>query len=302
VTAVTEDVDELVTHRQVLAGDVRLHVAEAGEGPVVLLLHGFPDFWYSWRRQIPALVAAGYRVMAPDMRGYAGSESPEGVDAYRMSRLVADVVGLVEASGEERVTLVGHDWGGAVAWATATRRPDVLERLVILNCPHLETLARGLRHPRQAPRSLYFLYFQLPGLPERSLRALNARGLRMTLRGAALRRDSFSDEDLRRYVQALTRPGGLRGPINYYRAAARSTVRQSRGTDEDRPRRIDLPVLVLWGEQDVALRPELAEPPPSAVSDARVVRLPDAGHWVHLDAAEAVNAELLAFLGERAGS
>lgn len=292
--------DDLVTHRRLVVGELRMHVAEAGEGPLVVLLHGFPDFWYSWRRQIPALVEAGYRVLVPDLRGYADTEAPRGVAAYDVAHLVTDVAGLVAAVGEERATLVGHDWGGMVGWVAAGARPDLFERLAVCNIPHPTAFQRGLRTIGQLRRSWYVFAFQLPGFPELALGAGDGALLRRVLRAGARRSDSFTDEDLDRYVEALVGHGSLSGPVNYYRAAGRRAGRRAvrrlaRGAG-DEVVTIEQPVLVLWGEHDVALSSALAEPPPQLVSDARVVRFPEAGHWVHLDEAEAVNAELLRFL------
>jgi epoxide hydrolase 4 len=291
-------VDDLVTHRHLVVGGLRMHVAEAGEGPLVVLLHGFPDFWFSWRRQIPALVEAGYRIVAPDLRGYADTEAPRGVAPYAVEHLVADVVGLVGAVGERRATLVGHDWGGIVAWAAAGAHPELVDRLAVCNIPHPACFERGLRTGSQLLRSWYTLAFQLPGLPELALRSGDGRLLRMVLRAGARRPDSFTEEDLDRYVEALVGRGDLGGPVGYYRAAGRRALRRLGGTgaDADADVRVEQPVLVLWGEHDVALSSRLAEPPADLVPHARVVRFPEAGHWVHLDEAEAVNAELLRFL------
>jgi epoxide hydrolase 4 len=281
-----------------MVGELRMHVVEAGDGPLVVLLHGFPDFWYSWRRQIPALVAAGYRVVAPDLRGYAGTEAPRAVDAYRLERLVADVAGLIDAMGEERAALVGHDWGGLVGWAMAETHPELVERLAVCNLPHPTSFARGLLTTAQLLRSWYAYTFMLPGLPELALGANDAALLRRVLRSGAQRPDSFTDGDLDRYVEALTVQGDLTGPVNYYRALGWRVVRRAGrlgpglGADP-----VTQPVLVLWGDRDAALAPALADPPAELVPDARVIHFADAGHWVHLDAADEVNAELLSFLG-----
>ena len=285
--------DELVTHRQMIVGGLRMHVAEAGQGPPVVLLHGFPDFWYSWRRQIPALVDAGYRVLAPDLRGYADTESPRGVRAYRMERLVADVAGLLRATGQPAL-LVGHDWGGAIAWETAAAHPELVARLAVCNMPHSRRFQQGLRTRRQLQRSWYIGFFQLPVIPELLLRAGRGYALRRVLREHATRSDAFTGADLDRYVEALIGRGDLTGPVNYYRAAVRAALRGG-AVFGPAGGRVAQPVLVLWGERDLALGAELAEPPGDLVPDARVVRYPEAGHWVHLDEHEAVTAELVRF-------
>jgi epoxide hydrolase 4 len=280
-------------HRVADAGEVRLHYVEAGTGPLVLLLHGFPEFWYSWRHQIPALAAAGFRVVAPDLRGCNRSEKPPGVAAYRMERLVGDVAGLIAACGAQRASLVGHDWGGAVAWAVAARRPEAVERLAVLNAPHPSRfLAVARRRPRQLARSWYMAFFQLPWLPERVTRARGYAGLRRSLARAA-NPGTFTTDDLDRYVEAFRQPGAVSGGINYYRAMGRS-LRPARSAAARRSR-VQAPVLVIWGERDRFLLPELADPGRHA-PNARVVRLPDAGHFVHQDAPEAVNHLLVDYL------
>ena len=290
-------------HRYADLGDLRLHFVEAGEGPLVVLLHGFPEFWYSWRYQLPALAAAGYRVVAPDMRGCNLSDKPAGVDAYRLSALTGDVARLIAACGAERATVIGHDWGANVAWAFAARYPEVLDRLVIMNAPHPLRIAEGWRTWRQLRKSWYVFAFQLPWLPEFLLRRFDYRALRTVFHRDPLRSGSFSEEDIDRYIEAIAQPRALTAAINYYRAALRrnpcAMLRQRQGLS----RRIDAPTLVLWGEHDRYLGSELADPPAALVRHCRVVRFPDASHWVQIDAHERVNEELLAFLAEgRAGA
>lgn len=300
--------DDLVTHLDLEVGEgIRLHAVTAGpaEGPLVVLLHGFPDFWYSWRHQIPALAAAGHRVVAPDLRGYNHSSRPSGVAAYRMSRLAGDVSGLIAACGAERASVVGHDWGGAVAYATASRRPDLVERLVLCNCPHPASFARALGTPAQLLRSSYMLFFQLPFVPEVVLSARGRAALRWALRSAAAGPDTFTEADLDRYAEAFAEPGAFTGPLNLYRAMGRSMVRRrrpGRGADTTSEGagatagEVRAPTLVLWGERDPVLGADLAEPPSRLVPDSRVVRIPEASHWVHADAPDRVNELLLDFL------
>jgi epoxide hydrolase 4 len=203
-------------HRHVDVGEVTLHVVEAGTGPLVVLLHGFPEFWYSWRHQIPALAAAGLRVVAPDLRGCNLSDKPRGQAAYRVRELAADVAGLIAACGEEQAAVVGHDWGGAVAWALAIRHPERVERLVIVNSPHPLRFLAAVRQPAQLARSWYMLLFQLPWLPEALLRAGGFKALRRTLRrwgGGHL-----TGEDLDRYVH------DLRGLVQPHLDAGRTVI------------------------------------------------------------------------------
>jgi pimeloyl-ACP methyl ester carboxylesterase len=281
-----------VAHRYADLAGVRLHYVEAGEGPLVVLLHGFPEFWFSWRFQIPALAAVGFRVVAPDMRGYNLSDKPKGVESYALETLARDVERLIRTLGEERAVVVGHDWGGIVAWAVAILHPERVERLVILNVPHPERFARGLRTPRQLLKSSYAFFFQLPWLPERVLRAGDFALVRSVFRNDPVRPGTFGRDDIDRYVEALSRPGALTAAINYYRALARRATSLARALR----RRVRAPVMVIWGQRDLFLVPELARPDPALVPDARVERLPDASHWVQQDRPEKVNALLLEFL------
>ncbi|XYI03850.1 alpha/beta fold hydrolase [Sorangium sp. So ce1128] len=283
-----------LSHRFTERGGVRLHYVEAGEGPLVVLLHGFPELWYSWRHQIPALVEAGYRVIAPDMRGYNLSDKPAGVAAYAIDELTADVAALIQqAAGAERAAaVVGHDWGAGVAWAFAMRYPALLERLAILNGPHPARLLAGFRTARQLRKSWYMFFFQLPKLPELLAQRNDYALFRASVQEDPRRPGAVTDEDLARYLEAWSRPGALTATINYYRALFRpSSLR-----DVGKPPRIDTPVLVIWGEHDRYLGAELATPDPELVPNARVARIPDASHFVHYDRPERVNQLLLEFL------
>jgi len=262
-----------------------------------VLLHGFPEFWYGWRHQIPALVVAGFRVLAPDMRGYNLSEKPPGVAAYAMAHLVADVVALIRHAGAERATVVGHDWGGMVAWGVARHAPEVLERLAVLNAPHPAAFLRLLRTPDQARRSSYMGFFQLPGLAERVLQAGNFALFERIFRNDPTRPGAFTDTDIARYKAALGQPGALTGGLNYYRAAARGGAR--RAGREIPP---SLPTLLIWGEQDRHLGVPLAEESQREVPHLQLARLPQASHWVQHDAPEEVNRLLLEFLTHNGGT
>lgn len=270
-------------------GDVRLHYVEAGDGPLVVLLHGFPEFWFAWRRQIPALAEAGFRVVAPDMRGYNLSSRPSDVAAYGTDLLAADIRDLIRELAEDRAFLVGHDWGAAAAWATAANHPEVVERLAILNAPHPRRMLQGLRRPRQLARSWYMFFFQLPRLPERLARAGGWSGLRRAFDDA--RPGAFTQQDLAHYVEAWSQPGALTAMLNYYRAA----FRQARRAGE-RSGTVQAPTLVIWGERDPHVGAELAEPDPADVPNLEgVVRLPDASHWVQHDEPERVGQLLIEF-------
>jgi epoxide hydrolase 4 len=272
-------------------GEARLHYVEAGDGPLVVLLHGFPESWFSWRFQIPALADAGFRVVAPDMRGYNLSSRPPQVAAYDLDRLATDVRDLIRERGAERALIAGHDWGAAVAWATAMNHPELVERLAILNAPHPRRMLQGLRRPRQLARSWYMFAFQLPWLPERAARARRWWGWRQLFEREA-RPGGYTAEDIERYIEAWSQPGAATGMLNYYRAA----FRQTPGRAEARIRPVDAPTLVIWGERDSHLGAELAEPDRADVPNLeRVVRLPDASHWVHRDEAARVSELLVEF-------
>jgi epoxide hydrolase 4 len=275
-----------------VGGGVRLHYVEAGEGPLVVLLHGFPEFWYSWRHQITPLAQAGFHVVAPDMRGYNLSDKPQGWRAYDTSLLADDIAGLIRSFGEQSAYVVGHDWGAAVAYAVAMNHPEVVRRLAILNVPHPTRMLEGFRTLKQLRKSWYMFFFQIPWLPEYMARrdefAFGKRSLRADSKKA------FSDEDLERYVEAWSQPGALTGAINYYRAA----LRRSPGKALAQMKPIEAQTLVIWGMLDRHLGSELAEPAPEWVPNVRVERIPDATHWVQHDAPERVNELLVEFFGD----
>jgi epoxide hydrolase 4 len=279
-------------------GEVRLHYVQEGpaDGPLVVLLHGFPEFWYAWRRQLPALARAGYRVVAPDMRGYNLSDKPGSWRSYDAEHLAGDVAGLIgqlqAEQGAPRAHVVGHDWGAAVAYYTAMLRPESVERLAILNVPHPARMLAGFRTLKQLRKSWYMFFFQIPGLPERLLARGDYSFAKRSLRAHAPR-DTFTGEDLERYVEAWSQPGALTGMIDYYRAAIRRSPRNALAS----LRPISAPTLVIWGERDAYLGAELAEPEPKWVPDARVELIPEASHWVQHEAPDRVNELLIEFLG-----
>jgi pimeloyl-ACP methyl ester carboxylesterase len=270
--------------------EVRLHYVEAGEGPPVVLLHGFPDFWYSWRFQIPAFAGAGFRVIAPDMRGYNLSSRPSDVSAYATSKLATDVRDLIAERGASRAFLAGHDWGAAVAWVVAMRHPEAVERLAILNVPHPRRMLEALRRPsRQLLRSWYMFFFQLPWLSEQAVSAGDFFMLRYSFEHDA-RPGAFTPADLDRYREAWSQPGAVTAMLNYYRA----TMRRPPSGGAFTP--VHAPTLVIWGERDRALGSELADPAPADVPGLeRVVRLPEASHWVQHDDPDRVSKLLVDF-------
>ena len=284
------------------ANGIGFHALADGpaDGPLVLCLHGFPELGRSWRHQLPALASAGYRAVAPDLRGYGETELRGPFD---LPTLVGDVAGLVAVLGRERAVVMGHDWGGAVAWSVAARRPSVVERLVVLNCPPPQILARAMvRSPAQLRRSWYVLFFQLPWLPERRMAANAAEVVARALVGGSHRREAWTREEVNAYRAAFARPGRAKAAIDWYRAGFRRSVRPRRGRA---CATVAAPTLVLWGVEDRFLGRELVtlERLRDAFSEGNVpsvVLIEDAGHFVQNEAPERVNDELLRWLGPAA--
>ncbi|MBA1154898.1 alpha/beta fold hydrolase [Microvirga mediterraneensis] len=269
---------------------VTLHAVEAGreDGPLVILLHGFPEFWWGWRYQIGPLAEAGFRVLVPDQRGYSLSDKPEGRRAYDLDRLAKDVVGLADALGREKFSVVGHDWGGLVAWWTASRYPDRVDRLVVLNAPHPAVAGSYMRsHPSQMLRSLYVGFFQIPFLPEAMLSANGYRSLKDALRRTS-RPGTFSAEDLAQYEKAWARPGAVTTMLNWYRALPFKP-------DMKDPT-VPAPTLVIWGTRDRFLERGLAEASLALCRYGDVRWIETATHWVQHEEPEAVNAAMVGFL------
>jgi len=270
-------------------GDQRLHYVEAGDGPLIVLLHGFPEFWYGWRLQIQPLAAAGFRVVAPDTRGYNRSSRPDGVAAYDIGKLADDIHGLIHERGARSAHLVGHDWGGSIAWAVAMNHPEVVDRLAILNAAHPRKLSQGLHHPGQLRKSWYFFFFDLPDVPEAVVHANDWHFFRHFLHDA---RPAYTSSEMDQYIDAWSQPGAATAMINYYR----SSVRTSPKAAEAQIRPISAPTMVIWGQKDRFLGPELAEPEHDDVPNLeRVERLEGASHWVHHDEHERVTQLLTEF-------
>jgi len=274
-------------------GGVGLHVVLAGEGPAVVLLHGFPEDARTWRRQIGPLVRAGFAAWAVDLRGYGGSDRPAGREAYRLRHLVGDVAAVVRATGRARAHVVGHDWGGIIAWTFAGARPELLDRLVILNAPHVGVYLEKLWRTSQWLRSWYVGFFQLPILPERVMRVGNFRVLRRAFDRLAGRAGVYGAEEIEEYVRAMAAPGALTAAINYYRAnVGREAMELARGA------RTGAETLVIWGERDPALVVELLDGLARVAPRVRVHRIADAGHWVQNEAAGEVARVMGEFLRE----
>jgi pimeloyl-ACP methyl ester carboxylesterase len=272
----------------VVANGVRLHFVAAGSGPLAIVLHGFPEFWYSWRYQLPEL-AAIRRVVALDMRGYNLSDKP--ARGYDLATLTNDVRAVIEALGERQADVIGHDWGGLVAWTFAMRQPDYLRRLVVLNAPHPATLTREWRHPGQFRRSAYVGFFQLRGIAEDAIARDDFSYLWRTFRAADPGSAWLSHDDIQHFVDALARPGALTAALSYYRQLLRNGA-----TALSPARVITAPVLLLWGELDPYLGPWMADNLEPWAPAILVRRFATAGHWLNQQMPEQVNAELRAFL------
>jgi epoxide hydrolase 4 len=279
-------------HTTIHTNGVNLHVVQAGpeDGRLVILLHGFPEFWYGWRKQIDYLASKGYRVWAPDQRGYNLSDKPEGIEAYNQPVLADDVAGLIAASGRAKVYLVGHDWGAAVAWWTAMKHADKLEKLVILNVPHPIVSANTIgKDWKQTRKSWYIFFFQLPWLPEALSRANNWKATVDSVK-RAMRPNTFSDADWAEYRKAWSQPGAFTTMLNYYRAAARLRPNLPPG------RIIHIPTRIIWGAQDVALIREGAQMSLEFTTNGEVIYLEEAGHFVQHEEPDRVNQLIEEFL------
>ncbi|HEX2486175.1 MAG TPA: alpha/beta hydrolase [Myxococcota bacterium] len=288
-----------LAQRFVHANGLRFHVSTCepdgarADAPLALLLHGFPECAFSWRHQLPLLARLGWRAWAPDLRGYGETDRPPRVQDYAIEALLGDVAGLIDASGARDVLLVGHDWGGIIAWYFAMRRPRPLARLCVMNLPHPACMERALRRGPQLLRSWYALFFQLPWLPERLLAAGDYRAIRGAFRDMAVDESRFPDAVLDVYRDQAARPGALTAMLHYYRALLRGGSRRQRALGYPM---IEIPTLLLWGEEDQALGIETTYGTERHVANLTLRYLPGVSHWVQQEAPEAVNAMLEAWL------
>ncbi len=288
-------VSSQITHQQVQTNGITLHTVQAGpdDGPLVILLHGFPEFWYGWRHQIDFLVNAGYYVIVPDQRGYNLSDKPSGVAAYNLDELAADVIGLIDDAKRERASLIGHDWGAAVAWWAASKYADRLDKLVILNVPHPIVMQRTLqRSLAQLRKSWYMFFFQIPRLPEALYSRNNWRSVTRAIQSSA-RPGTFIDEDMAQYCQAWSQPGAMTAMINWYRAMFQARPKSLMDV------RIHVPTLMIWGAQDQFLGREMAQPSIDLCDEGRLEFIETATHWIQHEEPERVNQLIGAFLAER---
>lgn len=283
------------THDSIATNRVKLHYVTQGDGELMLFLHGFPEFWYSWRHQIPEF-AKDHKVVALDLRGYNESEKPVDRAAYRMTELVEDVAGVIRGLGYDRCVLVGHDWGGAIAWNFAYAHPELLDQLVVLNLPHPAKFLSGLRMPQQLLKSWYVFFFQLPWLPEWLLSLNGHQAIATAMKAMALNRDIFTAADLEAYRKAAAKPGALTAMLNYYRNAFSGLVGQ-RVWDK-----LQVPTLLIWGEQDLALSKSLTYGTDTYVENLRLEYIANCSHWVQQEKPELVNQLIRDFVatGQRA--
>ena len=277
---------------EVTVNGVKLHVVQAGprSGKPVLLLHGWPEFWYGWRHQIEHLADLGYRVTAPDQRGYNTSDKPSAVTAYSLNILQEDVLALINHLGHRRIHLVGHDWGGSVAWYFASNYPERLRSLTIMNAPHHAEFLKSVGgNPRQALRVWHLLAFQLPVLPEQLLKRSNYQSLTRRLRKSMLA-GSLTDADAVKYLEAWSQPGAMKASLKWYKAMLRSPPAKTRH------RKIKIPTQIIWGNNDNILPPNIAQDAlrQCPLGELKVVR--DAGHFPHADQPAIVNQHLERFL------
>jgi pimeloyl-ACP methyl ester carboxylesterase len=286
-----------INHGFASVNGIRLHYAESGAGELVIFLHGFPEFWYSWRHQLQAL-APHFHVVAPDLRGYNLSDKPANVEDYRLDVLVDDVIGLIDHFGARQAAIVGHDWGGGLSWAVAQKHPDRVSKLAVMQVPPAAAWRTNMRL-RQLLRSWYMFFFQLPRVPEWLISRNQFAGLDQVFKERVARRDTFSDADIAAYKEALQRPGALTAAVNYYRAnvfrVMRGGQRPEAASRQDN--RIRVPTLFIFGEQDFAILPQTVKDVGNFIdAPYRELRIPDSSHWVQNEAAEEVNTALLAFL------
>ncbi|MBC1219362.1 alpha/beta hydrolase [Nostoc sp. UCD121] len=276
-------------HEYITTNGVKLHYVTQGEGPLMLMLHGFPEFWYSWRHQIPEF-AQNFKVVALDLRGYNDSDKPNEQSAYVMDEFIKDVEGVIKGLGYQKGVLVGHDWGGAIAWNFAYTHPEMLEQLIILNLPHPAKFAQGLRTPQQLLRSNYIFLFQLPWIPELLLQSSDYQAIETAFKGTAVNKSAFTKADIDAYKNAAAKRGAITAMLNYYRNIFQQRMlNPSWGI-------LEVPTLMIWGENDTALGKELTYDTAAYVRNFQIKYIPNCGHWVQQEQPELVNQYMREFL------
>ncbi len=282
-----------IQHDFVEVNGIKLHVAKQGKGKkLVILLHGWPEFWYTWRLQIPVL-AEEYTVWAPDMRGFNLSDKPKGIANYKADVVASDIADLIKKSGFKKAHIVGHDWGGAIAWVFATMYPELTDKLAVCNCPHPKIMLDNVKsNPMQILRSWYIFVHQVPVVPELMYKYTLPLFYKTFVKGWMFNKQNFTEEDLNAFVAAYKQEGALTSSINYYRA-----MLQTKPNTQILKQKIQAPTLLIWGEDDKALGKELTygtEKYIDATFDVKYIS--NCSHWVQNDCPEAVNQYLLDFL------
>lgn len=283
------DLNQMLEHQFIESNGVKLHYVTQGEGPLMLMLHGFPEFWYSWRHQIPAFTQ-DYKVVALDLRGYNESEKPAAVDAYRMPELIKDVRGVIGGLGYKNCVLVGHDWGGFIAWCFAHAHPEMLQKLIVMNMPHPKRFAEAMRgNFRQLLRSWYIGFFQVPMLPELMFRVNDYDAIASAFADRATNKNAFTPGDLAAFKQAAAKRGALTAMINYYRSNAFTFTSKAWNI-------LEVPTLLLWGEDDFALGKELTYGTEVYVRNLQLHYISQCSHWIQQEQPDLVNQYMRNFL------
>lgn len=276
-------------HEYIITNKVKLHYVTQGEGPLMLMLHGFPEFWYSWRHQIPEF-AKNFKVVALDLRGYNDSDKPQNQSAYVMDEFIKDVYGVIKGLGYDQCVLVGHDWGGAIAWNFAYAHPEMIERLIVMNMPHPAKFAEGFRTPQQLLRSSYIFFFQLPWLPELLIQSSDYQAIETAFKAMAVSKSAFTNADIEAYKNAAAQRGALTAALNYYRNFGQQRTLSSDWSV------LQVPTLMIWGENDSALGKELTYGTEAYVRDFRIKYISNCSHWVQQEQPQLVNRYMREFL------
>ncbi|MGK7922241.1 MAG: alpha/beta fold hydrolase [Trichodesmium sp.] len=273
----------------ITANNINLHYVTQGSGPLILMLHGFPEFWYSWRHQIPEF-AQNYQVVALDLRGYNQSDKPQEKSAYVMAEFIKDIEKFIKGLGYEKCILVGHDWGGIIAWYFAYQHPEMVEKLIVMNIPHPAKFMKGLGTPEQLLKSWYIFFFQLPFLPELFFQFDDYQAISSVFTNMAVNKSTFTEADLEAYKQAVAKPGALTSMINYYRNLLPVFF------DKKEWNILQIPTLMIWGEDDKALGKELTYGTEEYVENFQIRYIPNCGHSVQQEQPELVNQYIREFL------
>lgn len=279
-------------HRFIKTNGIQIHCVTKGEGKLILMLHGFPEFWYSWRHQISEF-SVDHRVVAIDLRGYNDSDKPAKLESYKIFELIQDVKGIITGLGYEDCVLVAHDWGGVIAWNFAYAYPKMVEKLIVLNIPHPAKFATGLKTPQQLLKSWYVFAFQAPWLPELFLRFNDYQAIADIFSNMAINKAAFKEEDLIAYRTAAAKPGALTAMINYYRCLLPSLFTENRQWGV-----LNIPTLTIWGENDTALGKELTYGTEAYVNDWRIKYIPNCSHWVQQEQPALVNTYIREFIND----